>query len=390
MVECPLCLQKLLRINANHCKTHGLTVSEFRELTGLTQLVDTPSIVRRIKAENHPLLGKIPDYELATLCGISCKTAAKVRLRKGLPPLHSEYLSQEGLYLRSSLEAMYDAYLHELGVEHEHEVYLTDSCRYRADFKVGDLFIEIRGMGGYRGYDDKQAHKEAFYVENNLKVVWILPPAVCSMYKNCKTVQVLPICKKECIDCGKESYRLTQSRCVRCYKRSKLYSNVCEGCGKVFTSVYGTRRFCSTAGKACKDLNELIELGERILSIRQVLKENGIYHQLYRARLRLGWSKKDAATIPIRALRPKRGRKDRTASQDKVRRDASKILKLVESCTIQPLKVDMRPGLKYCTAVVEYLRVLGVTGRVALKEKTKGKAAKKLITKRYQIVLDIV
>jgi hypothetical protein len=106
--------------------------------------------------------------------------------------------------------------------------------------------------------------------------------------------------------------------------------------------------------------------------------------------LRLGWSKKDAATIPIRALRPKRGRKDRTASQDKVRRDASKILKLVESCTIQPLKVDMRPGLKYCTAVVEYLRVLGVTGRVALKEKTKGKAAKKLITKRYQIVLDIV
>ena len=84
-------------------------------------------------------------------------------------------LCDDGHEVRSYYERAFDNYLYKLGVEHEHDVRLPFDKRYMTDFKVGNVYVEIWGMMGWKPYEERRLRKLDLYRENNCKLLEVFP-----------------------------------------------------------------------------------------------------------------------------------------------------------------------------------------------------------------------
>jgi len=80
--------------------------------------------------------------------------------------------------VRSSLELFVANWLYNQGIHYEYEPHIADT-RFRADFKVGDYFIEVCGITrNVHGYDDRLRQKEELYERHGLDYVLLFPSAI--------------------------------------------------------------------------------------------------------------------------------------------------------------------------------------------------------------------
>lgn len=90
-------------------------------------------------------------------------------------------VAKDGHKVRSGLEMAVDDWLFEHGIQHELEPHCPwDKSPHprRADFKVGDVYIEVWGLAGKTKYDKRRAQKVAKYAEHGIKLIEILPAHV--------------------------------------------------------------------------------------------------------------------------------------------------------------------------------------------------------------------
>ena len=81
----------------------------------------------------------------------------------------------DGHYARSSLEVVVDAWLAGRGIEHSMEPPLPWNRRSRADFLVGDTFIEVWGVEHSSHYEQGRAEKLKRYEEYKCKLIELTP-----------------------------------------------------------------------------------------------------------------------------------------------------------------------------------------------------------------------
>lgn len=117
-------------------------------------------------------LGAKPDKALAAELGIGSSAVGRQRQQRGIPAFTGKAISQEGLPLRSVEEGLVDAWLHAQDVPHQHEVHVGIG-QIRADFQVGDTYIEVIAMAGYAPYDQTLQRKRAAYAKAGIEVRWI-------------------------------------------------------------------------------------------------------------------------------------------------------------------------------------------------------------------------
>lgn len=283
ILVCPLCNKQFKSITNSHLKKeHGLTTPEFLALTGWETICSKETIERNrsnhLDVYNSPLLGKIGDSELAVLLKCSRRLVTRAREKQNIPPPKLKYKNQEGAYLRSALEAMYDCYLHELGIAHEHEVHVPNS-NFVSDFKVGDLYIEVRGMENYQNYEAKQGRKEDHYTKEGLKVVWIYPGKARELFSYCSKYEIICLEDRACSLCEKFSTRMVKGMCPSCYGKVK---------GREKSRI--------------KEEKRLSREGPRPKSISQIYRDFKFkavsFSQFYIRYERWGWTAEDAAQTP--------------------------------------------------------------------------------------------
>lgn len=81
----------------------------------------------------------------------------------------------DGHLVRSYYERAFDNLLHRNGIAHEYDPRLPFNKRYMADFKVGDVYIEIWGLMSFKHYRERREKKIQMYHENNCKLLEIFP-----------------------------------------------------------------------------------------------------------------------------------------------------------------------------------------------------------------------
>lgn len=232
-----------------------MSIKEYQDKFG------TPTISQEYKDNHwsklqnvysHPMLGIYPDKVIADECQTFRRNVTRARERQNIAKPKGRYISQEGLHLRSYLEAMYDCYLHEFGIPHEHEGTVSGSG-YLFDFKIGDIYIEVEGIVGnpkfkVQGlYKAKKIKKNTHYLNQGLSVIWLLPDEVEELYKQCSELTVLGD-ERVCSRCGNNRIaNLTKGLCDKCYRTfCPRYLFTCETCGVEFTRNQKSRRFCGT------------------------------------------------------------------------------------------------------------------------------------------------
>jgi endogenous inhibitor of DNA gyrase (YacG/DUF329 family) len=81
----------------------------------------------------------------------------------------------DGHLVRSYYEKAFDNLLHRNGIEHEYDPRLPFNHRYMADFKVGDVYIEIWGLMGIKRYKENRDKKIQLYRDNGCKLLEVFP-----------------------------------------------------------------------------------------------------------------------------------------------------------------------------------------------------------------------
>lgn len=81
----------------------------------------------------------------------------------------------DGHLVRSHYERAFDNALHRNGLTHEYDPRLPFACRYMADFKVQDVYVEIWGMMNIKQYCEKRERKIQIYHENGCKLLEVFP-----------------------------------------------------------------------------------------------------------------------------------------------------------------------------------------------------------------------
>lgn len=86
-----------------------------------------------------------------------------------------DLLCKDGHKASSSYEKIFDDKLTDNGLEHHYDVPLPFHNRYRTDFLVEDVYIEVWGVVGSEKYDLRRKAKQRLYKENNCKLVNVYP-----------------------------------------------------------------------------------------------------------------------------------------------------------------------------------------------------------------------
>lgn len=81
----------------------------------------------------------------------------------------------DGHQVRSTYEQRVDDWLTGNGIVHELEPRLPFDRRYMADFRVGEIYIEIWGVVGSNSYDERKRRKIDLYREHGLELVELHP-----------------------------------------------------------------------------------------------------------------------------------------------------------------------------------------------------------------------
>lgn len=82
---------------------------------------------------------------------------------------------KDGHKVRSYYERAFDNALFSHGIEHEYDPRLPFNRRYMADFKVGDIYVEIWGMMGIKEYRENRERKLTMYHDNECKLLEVFP-----------------------------------------------------------------------------------------------------------------------------------------------------------------------------------------------------------------------
>lgn len=82
---------------------------------------------------------------------------------------------KDGHVVRSHYERALDNAFTAHGIEHEYEPRLPFDRRFASDFLVGDVYIEVWGMVGWKPYEKQMKKKKKLYEENNLKLFSVYP-----------------------------------------------------------------------------------------------------------------------------------------------------------------------------------------------------------------------
>ena len=79
---------------------------------------------------------------------------------------------KDGHYVKSKMEKAVDDFLSTHGIPHE--VYPTiPHSHYTADFKVGDVYIEVWGLKGRKDYDEAMKKKIEHYRMHSIRMISI-------------------------------------------------------------------------------------------------------------------------------------------------------------------------------------------------------------------------
>lgn len=193
-------------------------------------------------------LGERPDSAVALDLGLPRRSVATERSRRGIPPFIGLVLRQDGLPCRSIYEAMYDAVLHDRGVDHEHEVPFP-TLGVIADLVVGGVATEITGMTGFARYDARLTRKREAYVAGGVEVMWLSSNDVVREYRTCSR-QVL-YRPRTCSACGEPVRALVKGTCRPCRLKAWRVENstprTCEQCQESYDAPAGapSSTYCS-------------------------------------------------------------------------------------------------------------------------------------------------
>jgi hypothetical protein len=248
-----------------------------------------------VKWKKFPL-GKKPDSVISKMTGMSVRSICQIRKKLKIPAFRGLTLTKEGLSCRSIYEAMYDCYLHENNLKHEHEK-IVPNTRCICDFVVNGEYVEIAGMMGFPKYDKRMVRKKEDYKRINLSVTWLDIDDVEKLYKTCKT-KIKFIINRKCSMCGKKTHAIVQRVCRTCYmkkwhKKPKIESK-CDYCGKLFFAgekkkyccrqcYWNSLKFDWPSDEVIKEKLQIIsankfskELGVTISGLRKYMKQRNI------------------------------------------------------------------------------------------------------------------
>jgi hypothetical protein len=172
----------------------------------------------------------MPDSRLAELSGINRRRLCYMRNARNVPAFIGHILSQEGLKLRSILEAKLDAFFHWKNIGHRHEVEIPGST-YIADFQLtSGTFVEVVGMLRYEKYARKFDAKYKFYDSIAAPVHYYVAAAVEYTWAGCPLE--LRFAKRICSSCGNDDHDQVNGMCRLCYMKAwHLKETTTRKCG---------------------------------------------------------------------------------------------------------------------------------------------------------------
>jgi hypothetical protein len=97
-----------------------------------------------------------------------------IKLRQSGYPNIAHYTSKDGHKVKSGLEVQVDDWLFERGINHIYEPFIGKS-RYKSDFLINDIYIEIWGITGHSKYDEKRQTKLRLYQSLKLNLISVFP-----------------------------------------------------------------------------------------------------------------------------------------------------------------------------------------------------------------------
>jgi len=135
---------------------------------------DPEIVIHLYQAENMGMraIGNLFDVGRGLIKRILVENDIEIRA-SGYPNI-SQFVANDGHCVKSSLELQVDNWLHQHGVDHEYEPALGNTKK-KADFKVGDIYIEIWGIVGNEKYERKKQHKLALYKKFELSLLSVYP-----------------------------------------------------------------------------------------------------------------------------------------------------------------------------------------------------------------------
>jgi len=199
--------------------------------------------------KNLPL-GKMSDSAISEIYSVDRRRVCYHRNKLKIPPFIGGILTQEGDGCRSVYEAMLDAVFHERDIAHKHEVKIP-GLSYISDFLVGNTYVEIAGMLGFKKYQNKHRKKRQDYENLGIPAIWLFPDDVRILYKDCSLALK---CRTlyACAACGKKTRDIVKGYCRKCYcsywhNNTNLEEIVCKFCKKpIMRNAKENRIFCST------------------------------------------------------------------------------------------------------------------------------------------------
>lgn len=156
-------------------KKHGLTTPKVwatRRKGHAPAIPPTEELAARYRGgESMTSIARMVGVDSSTIRSRLVKHGVEIR-RDGWEG-GKRYACADGHEARSTYEQKVDDWLHERGLPHELEPAYPWDRRYRADFKVGDAYIEVWGVTDNEAYKKRKAMKIARCKDAGLRLIQI-------------------------------------------------------------------------------------------------------------------------------------------------------------------------------------------------------------------------
>ncbi|NQT61943.1 MAG: hypothetical protein HQ556_03195 [Candidatus Marinimicrobia bacterium] len=207
---CSLCLFQAFLDKGNNNSTAEEIIHHFQQLSEILQIIPFQNFgsspmhfrgldlnqierVAKLFIHNKPSLERIKKVFGSWLnCLIKSKILSS-DVRETNRGTHC--LANDGHACLSLGEKMIDDYLFQNGIEHQKEPRYPEG-KFRADFKVDDIFIEYFGLSGDKDYDNRVATKINLCKKHNIELIQLYPKDLLNIAKLDKKLQPLHIVSK--------------------------------------------------------------------------------------------------------------------------------------------------------------------------------------------------
>lgn len=247
-MKCKICNAEMRSITNTHLVKHGLSSSEYIARHGkIKEPRRNDELLTRLSLLG---IGVLPDSIVAQESGVSRRGVSYYRNKLGLPPVTVIYRTQEGYPCRSILEAKYDAWMHDNDIAHLHEQEVPGTkgtCR--ADFKIGNTFVEVAGMIGYKKYAVRWKRKCEIYASIGVDWKAVYEDEVELLYSSSNTKVIFV--ERSCTDCGEFLTVSLNGMCRKCHRKAWGKNNSvsvrCAYCDEEYPRPAGSKtgKFCT-------------------------------------------------------------------------------------------------------------------------------------------------